>query len=202
MAYEWVPSVVTGTVAITVSYIGARFTFLTGREGREAATALAEAQREDERERRLRDERRGAYLGFLEAISDARQTLFDLIDARNDNDGMVRARKIRSEATAKMSHRRDELRLLGQQTEVRELARLVFIDMLEALKAVYNSETVELDHDLHAALVASMKADLGLERSSADVAALLYAEPLLIAAREGDSDEDLGDALNENSGPA
>lgn len=195
MAYEWVAPVATAAVGVT----GVVFTYLTGREGRQTATSLAEAQRSHAQDDRLRDEKREAYTAYLEAASNARHALLRIALLRGDGSRVAETRELRSSASAELNHRREQVRLVGSPG-VREMARLHFGNYLEAFKAQATGGPIALDRDLEGALVAHLKRDLGHELAPQDEALLTYVPPSDAPNGPG-SDDPAADSPRTGEGP-
>lgn len=172
MTWEWVAPVCTACVGVA----GIAATFWTGRQSRNTAAAEAAAQRQDARDLRLRDEKRQAYLDFLETASDAMRVLTDLralrLAAEPDREELRRLGRV---AVADLRRSREQVRLVGPPS-VRKCARELHEGLQKLLFAARNlrEDLPKLDSTLNARLVAQMKVDLGYELAVSDYDALLF----------------------------
>lgn len=182
MAWEWVGPVSTAVVGVA----GVAGTYWSARMGRTAAAEQAHEQREHALKERTHVEKRAAYVGYLEAVSTAQKAVNTIRRTPRSSETRAERRDLRVSAIAELSLRRAHLRL-SAPVEVREHARRVHQRMAEALSAAVEGKPLNRDSRYEAALLASMKVDLGYELAPADHEALsIVAQLVADSARTED----------------
>jgi len=165
MAWEWVAPVCTASVGVA----GIAATYWTGRQARRATVEQVAIQRENTLQDRVRNEKREAYIGYLEATNEARRTAMSIATLLDDPEVTSTKRlTLRTEALADLEHQRERLRLVAPEG-IRRLAHGFQLHLYAFIDAVDQRQPFDYEPNWNAALVARMKRDLGYELAPHDV---------------------------------